>query len=66
MSRLNSDTEVIQEHLTIGLQGFIQSLVFLVGMFCVLFYISARLTAVVLVGMAVLGLGVLVFVVIME
>ena len=35
-------------------------------MFCVLFYISARLTAVVLVGMAVLGLGVLVFVVIME
>ena len=35
-------------------------------MFCVLFYISARLTAVVLVGMAVMGLGVLVFVVIME
>ena len=65
-SRLNSDTEVVQEYLSTGFQGFIQSIVFLFGMFCVLFYISSKLTGVVLLGMLVMGIGVSVFVVIME
>ena len=66
MSRLNSDTEVVQEYLSIGLQGFIQTIVFLVGMFCVLLYISATLTGVIVIGILITGASMLVFVIVME
>ena len=66
MSRLNSDTEVVQEYLSVGFQGFVQSFVFLIGMFCVLLYISATLTGVILIGILITGASMLVFVIVME